>query len=183
MLKYHINFNCHILLSQAISSRFLPLHSLGNIRIVYCSSDSIELGKSKQDVALCNYRSQGMMEEQTEAEVTRNSHFCFSPHGCPLFQTLVILCSACFLYYHQAYTVSLSMSGHPPSCVAYSTTYSTQLVTIVSPHWGHAPTLQIHRNYSCAQLICKSNYERNILPAHLHFFIELKHDQNFYGYD
>lgn len=88
MLKDYINFNCHILLSQAISSRFLPLHSLGNIRIVYCSSDSIELGKSKQDVALCNYRSQGMMEEQTEAEVTRNSHFCFSRRGCPLFQTL-----------------------------------------------------------------------------------------------
>lgn len=84
----HINFNCHILLSQPISLRFLPLHSLGNILIVYCSSDSIELGNSKQDVSLCNYRSQGMMEEQTEAEVTRNSHFCFSAGGCPLFQTL-----------------------------------------------------------------------------------------------
>lgn len=72
-----VNSNCHILLSQAISLPLLPLHSLGNICIVYCSSDSIELGKSKQDVALRNYRSQGMMEEQTEAEVRRNSHYFF----------------------------------------------------------------------------------------------------------
>lgn len=84
MLGY-INFNCQILLSQAISLRFLPLHSLGNILIVYCGSNSIELGNTKQDVSLCNYRSQGMMEEQTEAEVTRNSYFCFSLSGSPLF--------------------------------------------------------------------------------------------------
>lgn len=84
MLGY-INFNCHILLSQPISLRFLPLHSLGNILIVYCGSNSIELGNTKQDVSLCNYRSQGMMEEQTEAEVTRNSCFCFSLSGSPLF--------------------------------------------------------------------------------------------------
>lgn len=80
MLGY-INLNCHILLSQPISSPFFPLHSLGNILIVYCGSNSIELGDSKQDVSLCNYRSQGMMEEQTEAEVTS----VFSLGGCPLF--------------------------------------------------------------------------------------------------
>lgn len=86
-----VNSNCHIPLSQAISLPLLPLHSLGNICIVYCRSDSIELGKSKQDVALGNYRSQGMMEEQTEAEVRRNSHYFFllSPQSWrPLFRPL-----------------------------------------------------------------------------------------------
>lgn len=68
------------LLSQPISLCFLPLHSLGNILIVYCSNDSIELGNSKQDVSLCNYRSQGMMEEQTETEVT--SVFCWVEVHC-----------------------------------------------------------------------------------------------------
>jgi len=86
MLGY-IKNNCHILLSQPISLRYLPLHSLGNILIVYRCCNSIELGNSKQDVSLCNYRSQGMMEEQTGAEVTRNSHFCFSQGGgSPLFR-------------------------------------------------------------------------------------------------
>lgn len=80
--------HCVLQMSQPISWSFLPLNSLGNIRIVYCSSDSIELGNSKQDVSLCNYRSQGMMEEQTQAEVTRNSHFqCFAASGCLLSQT------------------------------------------------------------------------------------------------
>lgn len=80
-----INFNWHILQSQAISLPFFPLHSLGNILIVYCCSASIELGNSKQDVSLCNYRSQGMMEEQTEADGT--SVFS-SLSGCPLFSAL-----------------------------------------------------------------------------------------------
>jgi len=76
---------------------FFPLHSLGNIRIVYCGSDSIELGDSKQDVSLCNYRSQGMMVEQTEAEVTS----VFFPGWMSIvLDSLVIGCAACFLFYH-----------------------------------------------------------------------------------
>lgn len=125
-----IKFNCQILLSQPISSQFLPLHSLGNIRIVYCGSDSIELGKSKQDVALCNYRSQGMMEEQTEAEVSSVFHrldvHCLRLSSYSLFNLLPVLSLG-------LYSQAAHVSRCPPSCVAYC------LVTIVSPHRGHAP--------------------------------------------
>lgn len=78
-----------------ISQRFFPLHSFGNIVIVYCSSHFIELGNSKQDVSLRNYRSQGMMEEQTEAEVTSVSHwvdvYCFRLSSYSLFHRLPVL--------------------------------------------------------------------------------------------
>lgn len=159
MLGY-INFNCHILLSQLISPRFLPLHSLGNILIVYCSSDSIELGNSKQDVSLRNYRSQGMMEEQTEAEVTRNSHFCFFHRvdvhcfrlsSYSLFNLLPVLSLG-------PYSQPTRVSGRSPSCVAYF------LVTIVLPRRRHTPVSSTPSptNYSTNQ--------RNIFPPRLHFF-------------
>lgn len=126
MLGY-INFNCHILLSQPISLRFFPLHSLGNILIVYCGSDSIELGNSKQDVSLCNYRSQGMMEEQTEAEVTSGFHrvdvHCFRLSSYSLFNLLPVLSSG-------PYSQPAHVSAHPPACVAC-------LVKIV-PQWGYS---------------------------------------------
>lgn len=115
---------------------FLPLHSLGNILIVYCSSDSIELGNSKQDVSLCNYRSQGMMEEQTEAEVTRNSHFCFSLGGCPLFQTLQLF----FVQPASCTIIRPIQSAYP--CVRLSSILcGLCLVTILFPHWGHTNKL------------------------------------------
>lgn len=78
--------------------RSLPLHNLGNILIVYCCSHSIELGNSKQDVSLHNYRSPGMMEKQTRAEVISVNRRVKADHclGSP-----VIPCLPCFLFYHQ----------------------------------------------------------------------------------
>lgn len=114
MLDY-INFNGHILLSRPISSPFLPLHSWGNIRIVYCGGEPIELAKSKQDVALCNYRSQGMMEEQTEAELASVflglNAYCLRLSSYPVFRLL----SALSLGLHGR---SVHAVGCPPSCVA-----------------------------------------------------------------
>lgn len=127
-----VNSNCHILLSQAISLPLLPLHSLGNICIVYCSSDSIELGKSKQDVALRNYRSQGMMEEQTEAEVRRNSHYTFflppptPPHPLPPELTSIVSVSPVILCFGQA------------SCTSIRPTRSACCVCVWG-EWGGGP--------------------------------------------